>query len=232
MEELIRITERDGRKVVSARELYVYLTNDVELKNVNQWMQRNISNNDFAIIDIDYQTIRYVNEYGRGIVDSALTIDFAKELCMLSQCENGKQARQYFIACENKLKEIVQHQLPKSFAEALQLAADQAKQIELQGCQIKELEPKAEVYDNISNAGNLLSMNDAAKSLSWGRNNFIKRLKSLKILMTSGRPYQQFLDQGYFEVKINPIVKGGIIDNYSQTFVTGKGITWLSKIKI
>jgi anti-repressor protein len=228
MEELIKLKKQDGRIVVSARELHKFLEATERFSNwIDRQFQYGFEEN------IDYVGCKEFNALAnQELSDYALTLDCGKEISMLQKNEKGKQARQYFIACENKLKEIVQHQLPKSFAEALQLAADQAKQIELQGCQIKELEPKAEVYDNISNAGNLLSMNDAAKSLSWGRNNFIKRLKSLKILMTSGRPYQQFLDQGYFEVKINPIVKGGIIDNYSQTFVTGKGITWLSKIKI
>lgn len=106
MNVLIRIEEKEGKQVVSARELYKFLSSDAKVStNVKSWMERNIVKNKFLIENIDFQIIRYVNEYGRNMIDYALTIDSAKELSMLSQCEKGKQARLYFIECERKLKE-------------------------------------------------------------------------------------------------------------------------------
>ena len=35
--------------------------------------------------------------------------------------------------------------------------------------------------------------------------------------------------KGYFKVKIHPLKYGHVKDNYTQTFVTGKGLTWLTK---
>ena len=44
---------------------------------------------------------------GIPIKEFILTIEMAKELSMLSKSPKGKDARQYFIACEKKLKEGV-----------------------------------------------------------------------------------------------------------------------------
>ena len=38
--------------------------------------------------------------------DYAITLDMAKELSMVQNNDKGRQARRYFIECENKLKEI------------------------------------------------------------------------------------------------------------------------------
>ena len=40
---------------------------------------------------------------GRPTSEYALSLDAAKEISMMSQCERGKQARRYFIECEKKL---------------------------------------------------------------------------------------------------------------------------------
>ena len=40
---------------------------------------------------------------GRPTSEYALSLDAAKEISMMSQCEKGKQARRYFIECEKKL---------------------------------------------------------------------------------------------------------------------------------
>jgi anti-repressor protein len=45
----------------------------------------------------------------------ALTIDIVKEISMIQRSDKGKQARQYFIACEKKLKEII----PRTHLEVL-----------------------------------------------------------------------------------------------------------------
>jgi anti-repressor protein len=103
MTELIKITEKDGKKAVSARELYGFLSVD-DGRNFTKWGKANIE--DMFIKDIDYQTLRVGGEKGRPSVDYALTLDCAKEISMMSRCDNGKQARQYFIECEKQLIKI------------------------------------------------------------------------------------------------------------------------------
>ena len=40
------------------------------------------------------------------VIDNAISIDMAKEISMIQRTEKGKIARQYFINCEKKLKEV------------------------------------------------------------------------------------------------------------------------------
>jgi len=229
MNELIKIIDNKGKNAVSARELYKFLGYDDT--QFNRFLKDKIISNEFAIENIDYQCFdTYVEMYngGRRILnDAILSIDFAKRISMMAKTSKGEEIRLYFIEIEKTLK---QYQLPKTFSEALQLAANQAKQIELQQNQINELEPKAEVYNQISNAENLLTLNEAAKSIGIGRNKMAKLLRSMKIFLKNNIPYQEYIESGYFKTKIKTFQKNNSIENYPQTFITGKGITWLNKI--
>ncbi len=227
MNELIRITEKEGKQVISAKELYFFLSSG-DLSNVNAWMTRNIENNQFASEYIDYQIHRYVNERGQGMIDYDITVDFGKELCMMSQCENGKRARSYFIEVEKKYKS--QLALPTTYLDALKALVISEEQKQLAQSQIKELAPKAEVFDKLSNGINHLTFADASKSLNWGRNTLMKVLRNRMILRHNNTPYQRYIDDGYFVVKITPFVVSGEVTNQPQTFVTSKGLIWLSKI--
>ena len=90
--------------------------------------------------------------------------------------------------------------------------------------------PKVEVYEQIANSDSLLSFNDAAKALGVGRNKMMNDLRTRKILRANNTPYQDYINSGYFEVKVKNIRFGTGDKNYTQTFVTGKGLTWLGKI--
>ena len=106
MTELIKITtNEEGAQVVSARELHEFLGIDTRF---NDWISRMIG---YGFVEnVDYQVL-LKNEYnlsgGRPSTDYALTLDTAKEISMIQRSDKGKQARQYFIACEKKLKEVV-----------------------------------------------------------------------------------------------------------------------------
>lgn len=59
--------------------------------------------------NIDFSILKSGNPNGGidKIDDYVITIDMAKELSMIQRTEKGKQARQYFVNCEKKLKEII-----------------------------------------------------------------------------------------------------------------------------
>lgn len=229
MNELIKITEKNGKRIVSAKELHQYVD---MLTRFDIWIMRML---EYGFIEnVDYQClIKSVPMPNGGtkqaIEDYALTLDCAKEIAMLQRNEKGKQARQYFIEME-KIAFQSTNVLPKDYLSALKalVASEEAKQ--LAETHIKELTPKAEVFDNISNATNLLSMNDAAKSLNlgFGRNKLFEALRNKGVLRTNNTPYQTYIEQGYFEVKITTGSTFAV--NYAQTYVTGKGLTWLSKM--
>lgn len=144
MDELIKVTEQDGRQAVSARELYKFLEATERFSN---WFERQLQ---YGFVEnVDYTSVKSFTVVGNGaekpVEDYALTIDCAKEISMLQRNEKGKQARQYFIAVEKRYKDLQQtggFQVPASFKEALLLAAKQQEQIEEQQRQIEQKDEK------------------------------------------------------------------------------------------
>ncbi|EJU34700.1 antA/AntB antirepressor family protein [Capnocytophaga sp. CM59] len=99
MNELIKITERDGQRAVSARELHQFLEVGRDFSN---WIKGRIEEYGF-IENQDYEVFAQIGENsngGRPSKEYALTLDMAKELSMVEKTEKGKQARRYFIEME------------------------------------------------------------------------------------------------------------------------------------
>lgn len=113
MNELIKITEHDGKKAVSARVLYEFLE---ATERFSSWSKRMFK---YGFIEnVDYVGCKEFNTLAnQEITDYALTIECAKEISMLQRSEKGKQARQYFIECEKQLQQSIQ---PLSQLEILQ----------------------------------------------------------------------------------------------------------------
>ena len=76
MIELIKIHNNNGRKAVSARELYEKLGYD--LSNWKKWYVKNITGNQFAIENEDYVEL----VLSTRTQDFALSIDFGKEVVL------------------------------------------------------------------------------------------------------------------------------------------------------
>lgn len=95
---------------------------------------------------------------------------------------------------------------------------------------IEEQRPAVAFAEQVSTSTNNISLGDYAKLLNKnyfgiGRNNLMKLLRKNKILMPGNKPYQEYLNAGYFEVI--EIVKSFI--TVPQTRITGKGQLWLFK---
>lgn len=91
--------------------------------------------------------------------------------------------------------------------------------------------PKVALYDTAMNANNNQTMGTVAKTLNIGRNKLFQLLRDKKVLMRSNQPYQEYIDRGYFEVRVYTIThftQG--LENKPQTMVTPKGIGWIHKI--
>lgn len=103
MNELIRITERDGKQAVSARELYTFLEIQTPF---TMWAERMF---EYGFTEnVDYVSLSQKSEKpqgGRPQIDYALSISCAKEISMLQRNDKGKQARKYFIEVEKNWKE-------------------------------------------------------------------------------------------------------------------------------
>ena len=108
MEELIKVTEENGKQLVSAKELYENL--GLDISHWNRWYKKNILDNPFSIENEDYVilALKAKNGKGRPSKDFALTIDFAKKLSMTAKTEAGEVCRNYFIRCEQIAKQYAQ----------------------------------------------------------------------------------------------------------------------------
>lgn len=102
MNELIKITERDGKQAVSARELHAFLGVQTRF---DMWAKRNILDNEFIAEGEDFCTIMCESTGGRPSTDYALSIVLSKKLSMMSKTDKGEMARNYFIECEKAAKE-------------------------------------------------------------------------------------------------------------------------------
>ena len=105
--ELIKIIEREGRQLVSGRELHEFLEIKTKYKD---WFPRMVEYGFEEEIDfIRVAQKRATNNLKNPVttvIDHAISIDMAKEISMIQRTEKGKIARQYFINCEKKLKEV------------------------------------------------------------------------------------------------------------------------------
>ena len=113
MNELIKITTNEqGVQCVSARELHEGLEVG---RDFTTWIKGRINKYGFEE-NVDYTKVSLIPQNGgiktgRGgdtkSVDYVISVDMAKELCMVENNDLGKQFRKYFIECEKKLKSQV-----------------------------------------------------------------------------------------------------------------------------
>ncbi|EAL1832549.1 phage antirepressor Ant [Campylobacter coli] len=92
----------------NAREIFQFLNSEQEYSN---WIKNRISHYNF-IENQDY-IIELVYTKGRPRKEYYITLDMAKELCMVENNEKGRQARRYFIECEKRLKNLEQEKMQK-----------------------------------------------------------------------------------------------------------------------
>jgi len=224
MNELIKIQENNGIKTVNARDLWEALGSKQQFAN---WIASRI---DGFIAESDFTVNRIIN--GKAVqYDYHLTIDTAKHIAMLERNEKGREIRQYFIEVEKKARE--HFSVPGTYAEALQLAADQAKEIEKKNIELQIAKPKIEFFDAVTDSKDAVEMKTVAKvlNLGIGRNKLFELLREKAILDSRNQPYQQFIDRGYFRVIESQYTKpDGEIHISFKTVVYQKGIDYIRKI--
>ncbi|MDY3326730.1 phage antirepressor KilAC domain-containing protein [Riemerella anatipestifer] len=230
MNELIKITEQNGKQAVSARELYEFLGYNKAVWS--RWYAKNIENNEFAIENIDYQTFNIMLN-GNETKDFALTIDFAKKISMMARTEKGEQARRYFIECEKKLRTGA-YALPQTFAEALKLAAQQAERLELQQAELKKQAPKVAYYEEVLQSDSTYNTNQIAKELGMSAITLNKKLKDLKVQYRQGGTwllYHKYQSQGYTKTKTHTYTDAhGVTQTSMLTVWTEKGRVFIHQL--
>ncbi|EMW0114517.1 antA/AntB antirepressor family protein [Campylobacter coli] len=120
----------------NAREIFQFLNSEQEYAN---WIKNRISHYNF-IENQDY-IIELVYTKGRPRKEYYVTLDMAKELCMVENNEKGRQARRYFIECEKRLKNLEAEQMQKlAFHQSLGYKSQLKQQKEKYENKIKALQ--------------------------------------------------------------------------------------------
>jgi prophage antirepressor-like protein len=125
---------------------------------------------------------------------------------------------------------FIQTYLPFADDQTKMLFKGVLETVRKQNEQIAAMKPKAEAHDRFISGENLQTMSQVAKALGTGRNRLFKFLREQKILMSNNMPYQQYIDRGYFEVKETPKELGGRQINFTQTYVTAKGVGFIFRL--
>ncbi|EAI4336564.1 phage antirepressor Ant [Campylobacter jejuni] len=131
---------------ILARDLHFFIDAKRQFAN---WINERIENYDF-IENQDY-VIELVYTKGRPRKEYYITLDMAKELCMVENNEKGRQARRYFIECEKRLKNLEQEKMQKlAFHQSLGYKSQLKQQKEHYENKIKALKYDLENKNKLS----------------------------------------------------------------------------------
>lgn len=267
LNELLPIGEKNGQKAVNARDLHSFLQVG---KDFSTWIKNRIDKYDF-IEGKDFQTL-YLDYQGNLLtirlpqngdsknqqvskIEYALSISMAKELSMIENNERGKQARKYFIACEENKHELSRKDLALMVLQAEEekerLALEVQKKEEEKQAIIEETKPAVVFTECVKNASTNILVRDLAKLITQNgytigeyrlydwlvENKYLIRHKrwsrSKNKYLFDYTPTQRAAEMKLFFVTENAIMQGGNPTFIKHTCcVTGKGqVYFLNKFK-
>lgn len=228
MNELITVNYDNEQPTVSARELHGFLEVGTRF---GDWFPRMCEygfeqGRDFNFLKNEQVRFEGNREVKRTVDDAEITIDMAKELCMLQRNDKGKQARQYFLQLERDWNSP-----EKVMARALQIAH---KRIHTLSEKIEQDAPKVLFADSVAASHASILIFDLAKIIkqngvdmggkrlfAWMRDNgYLVRRQGTDYNM----PTQRSMELGLFEVKETSVTHSdGHISVNKTPKVTGKG---------
>lgn len=244
----INIKEESGQQLVSARELHKKLNVTTRF---SKWVDQNFR--DF-VEDEDFMSVTGVTLMPNGgtkpIQDYDITIDMAKELCMMTHSQLGKVYRKYFIEIErrwNDPQEVIKRGYAYLQNQNLKLTIenkDLHEKNELLTADNEKMKPKAIFADAVSVSDTPILIGELAKILkqngistlvidgktyAMGPNNLFKWLRANGYLLSRkgtdyNTPTQRSMKMGLFKIKEGTHVSGdGSVKITKTTKVTGKG---------
>lgn len=221
MNELIPITYHNDDPAVSARDLHEFLEVKTAYKD---WFPR-MCEYGFAEGQ-DFCSFLSESTGGRPAQDAILTIDMAKEICMLQRNEKGKIARQYFLQLEKDWNSP-----GKVMARALRIADKRIKALE---AKTEADRPKVLFADSVTASKSSILVGEMAKLLKQngvhtGQNRLFETLREKGFLIKRqgsdyNMPTQKSMEMGLFEIKETVINHSDGHTSVNKTpKVTGKG---------
>lgn len=226
MNELIKVTVKNDQQLVSARDLHKGL----ELSNrFSKWVNQNFKEfeegEDFTSVP-GGTVVQSGNGTVRKYDDYALTIDMAKQLCMMSHTDLGRKYRKYFIDLERKWNDP-QEVVKRGYA----ILQNENTQLKLENEQMK---PKALFADAVSVSKTTILVSELAKVLrqngvNIGANRLFAWMRENGYLISRkgtdwNMPTQRSMELGLFNIKETTITHSDGHTTISKTTkVTGKG---------
>lgn len=240
-QQLIPVKENEtGEVVISGRDVHEFLKVQ---QDFSDWIKKQLEmigakeNKEYSLLKGET-----TNTGGRPTTEYVLTLDVAKEICMIAGIAPrtndetkrlSKQARQYFIAVEkawNSPEMIMKR--------ALEIANKRVENLKLENeghkKQLKEQKPKVIFADAVSVSHTAVLVGDLAKLIKQngvdiGANRLFEWLRKEGYLIKRkgtdyNMPTQYSMDLGLFEVKETSITHSdGHISVSKTPKVTGKG---------
>ena len=224
MTELIKVQERDGEQLVSGRELHQFLESS---ERFSKWWERMVGygfeeNKDYTL----YQKVHPQNK--QEIIDYLMKISMAKEISMLQRNEKGKEARNYFIKCEEAWNsdEIV---MARAILIQNKKILGYKEKIDILEKKIENDAPRVSFAETIEKASDCLLVREfskliATEGIHLGEKKLYRWFREKGfILKNSTEPTQTAVQKGLFKVaeRVVKAVTGDIIS--TTTRITGKG---------
>lgn len=229
MKELVKINLNENKEqVVSGRELYEFLEVKTKYKD---WIKRKIEKYDF-IENIDFVLVaqkRATNNPRNPYTlenEHILKLSMAKELAMLENNEKGKQARLYFIKCEEEYKKQKQVTFSKKdllMLNIIKANSENERMIAMNNYEleyVKPLEVEAKYTKEVLRSDSLLTVTQIAKDLGLSAIKLNKLLESLDIQYKKGGKWYiktKYQDKGYAQYETTLISDNKTVHNLKWT---------------
>lgn len=228
MNEIIKINYETEQPTVSARDLH----DGLEIKTAfKDWFPR-MAEYGFEA-GKDFCSKMSESTGGRPAIDYQITVDMAKQICMIQRSEKGRQYRQYFLDLEkawNTPEQVMARALKVAGQTIDKLKGENAGLLE----DVQRMRPKEIFADAVATSHFSILIGDLAKLIkqngvdigqkrlfAWMRGNgyLIKRNGS-----DWNMPTQKSMEMGLFEVKESTVNNpDGSVRINKTTKVTGKG---------
>lgn len=209
------ITVNFDTQTVSARELHKQVGST---ERFSAWFERQLQ---FGFVENeDYTTVKVLTEVQnnggvqeRELIDHNLSVDMAKQICMVQKNDRARAVRQYLIDLEkawNTPEQVMARALKLADKTIEKLQSDN-KRLEQK---IEQDKPKTIFADAVSTSKTSILIGDLAKlicqnGVQIGQKRLFEWLRQNNYLIKSGSsrnmPTQKSLEMGLFEIKESSI---------------------------
>jgi anti-repressor protein len=216
MNNIIQINYETENPTVSARDLH----DGLEIKTAfKDWFPRM---SEFGFDEgKDFCSKKSESTGGRPLVDYEISVDMAKQICMIQRTEKGREYRQYFLDLEkawNTPDQIIARALKMANHKIDELKSHNTILIE----DVQRMKPKEIFADAVSASKTSILVGEMAKLLCQngvdiGEKRFFKWLRNNGYLIKGGRSDHNAPTQ--------KSVKMGIIERKETVFIDGEGVS-------